>query len=357
MSKETITKKTIITNKTDYKKAPKIELHCHLDGSLRPESVLDELKAIEYANIDLDVDKIRELLIVPPNCSSLIEYLSCFELPLKAMQRKSSIERFTYEVFQDASEENVKYLELRFAPILHTRMGLSLDEIIESSINGMNKAKADFDIEGGIILCCMKNYSEKSAIDTIKAGEKFIGNGVVGVDLAGPEDEGFAKKFIEPMKLARKLGYNITIHAGEAASGKNVYDAITLLGAQRIGHGIRINDNKAAYDIVKKSNALLEVCPISNVDTNTVENINLHPVFDYLKDGINISINTDNRTVSNTTMTKELNLIDSVFGLDMDSYKKIYYNTVESSFASDEVKCRLKRNFEEYYHELLVSKK
>ena len=353
MSKKVIAKKDIITNKTNYKKAPKIELHCHLDGSLRPESVLDELKAIEYENADLSVDKIKELLTVPENCSSLVEYLSCFELPLKVMQRRSSIERFTYEVFQDASEENVKYLELRFAPILHTKLELSLHEVIESSINGMNRAKADFSIEGGIILCCMKNYSEKAAIDTIKAGEKFIGEGIVGIDLAGPEDEGFAKKFIEAMKLARTLGYNITVHAGEAASGKNVYDAITLLGAQRIGHGIRINDNKDAYDIVKKNNILLEVCPTSNVDTNTIVNINLHPVIDYLKDGIGISINTDNRTVSNTTMTKELNLIDSVFGLDMDSYKKIYYNTVESSFASDEVKCRLKRNFEEYYHEFL----
>ena len=318
----------------------KIELHCHLDGSLRPSSVLDLLRK-KGLDGGINEDNIGELLKVEGDCDSLVTYLEKFDLPLIVMQDAESLERLSYEVFEDAYRENVAYLELRFAPVLHTREGLGQDEIIASVISGMNRAKSTYNIEGNIIVCCMKNLSEQAAIDTINAGYKYLGKGLVGVDLAGPEDEGFAQKFINAMSLARNMGYNITIHAGEAGSGQNVLDSIQVLGAQRIGHGVNLYQSEKAYKLVKEKNINLEVCPTSNLQTKAVKALEKHPAIYYYTNGISISINTDNRTVSNTSLTDELDMVGKVLSIDMTSYKKLYESAVEASFADKETKDKL----------------
>lgn len=325
----------------DFLELPKIELHCHLDGSLRVDSVLEEI-TLQNINIsEKELNSMDSILRAPQNCTSLVEYLSAFDMPLKVLQSKRAIRRFTFEVFEDAYKENIVYLELRFAPILHTQNGLSMKEVISSAINGMNDAKNKYDIEGGLILCCMKNFSEKDAINTIESGKEFLGKGVCAVDLAGPEDEGFAYKFINAMSLAKKYGYNITIHAGEAGSAQNVYDAINILHADRIGHGVRSIESKDVYKLVKEKKILLEICPTSNVQTKTVKNLENHPLVKYFKNDISFSINTDNRTVSATTETKECSIVAKLIGMNVDDYKKIYYNTVRAIFASDKVKQKL----------------
>lgn len=325
----------------DFLELPKIELHCHLDGSLRVDSVLEEI-TLQNINIsEKELNSMDSILRAPQNCTSLVEYLSAFDMPLKVLQSKRAIRRFTFEVFEDAYKENIVYLELRFAPILHTQNRLSMKEVISSAINGMNDAKNKYDIEGGLILCCMKNFSEKDAINTIESGKEFLGKGVCAVDLAGPEDEGFAYKFINAMSLAKKYGYNITIHAGEAGSAQNVYDAINILHADRIGHGVRSIESKDVYELVKEKKILLEICPTSNVQTKTVKNLENHPLVKYFKNDISFSINTDNRTVSATTETKECSIVAKLIGMNVDDYKKIYYNTVRAIFASDKVKQKL----------------
>lgn len=325
----------------DFLELPKIELHCHLDGSLRVDSVVEEIRT---QNIDIsedDIVNINSILKAPQDCTSLVEYLSAFDMPLKVLQSKRAIRRFVFEVFEDAYKENIVYLELRFAPILHTQKGLSMKEIISSAIEGMNNAKDRYDIEGGLILCCMKNFSEEDAISTIESGKEFLGKGVCAVDLAGPEDEAFAYKFINAMKLAKEYGYKITIHAGEAASAQNVKDSIKLLHADRIGHGVRTIESEEVYNLVKENNVLLEICPTSNLQTKTVESLEKHPLIKYFKDGLAFSINTDNRTVSDTTETKECSIVSKLVCMNVDDYKKIYYNTVGAIFASDKVKQKL----------------
>jgi len=318
----------------------KIDLHRHLDGSLRLESIIDEAH-IQDIYIGDSVDDIKNKVTASEQEDSLLDYLKCFDIPLKLMQTERAIERFTYDFFEDAHKEGLVYVEVRFAPILHTRMGLDLKTIIKSVKVGMDKACEKYGIEGNIILSCMKNFSEEDAIATIEAGKEFIGKGVVGVDLAGPEDEGFAHKFIHSMELARKYGYKITVHAGEAGSGQNVLDSIELLGAQRIGHGVRLFDNSTAYGIVVDRGILLEICPTSNVQTSAVESIDKHPFVEYYKNGVNISFNTDNTRVSDTNINKELYIAHKMLGLDKDGYKKLYIDTVEASFASEVVKNRL----------------
>lgn len=257
------------------------------------------------------------------------------------MQSKESLRRIAFELYEDAAKENVKYMEIRFAPILHTMEGLKIDEVIESVLDGINDAEKQYNIKGNLILGCMRFMSIEKAYEVIEAGKKFIGKGVVAIDLCAAEEEGFCRKFVEPMKLARKYGYRITIHAGETGIGKNVLEAVELLGAERIGHGVFIRNCKEAYDIVKEKNVTLEMCPTSNVQTKAVKDFNDHPMYDFFKDGINVTVNTDNRIVSNTDMTNEIHIAFSKFNITYEDYIEIYKKSVEASFADIKIKNEL----------------
>jgi len=319
-------------------KLPKIELHCHLDGSIRVDTIIDIAKK---ENIKLDSYEkcdVEKLVQVPNDCTSLNEYLKRFDLANKVMQKSEYIKRITFELLEDAQKENVKYIEVRFAPLLHLNGGLSIEEIIQSAIDGINEAEKIYDIKGNLILCCMRTMSEEDAILVVEEGKKFLNKGVVGIDLAGPEEEGFVKKYKNALELANKYGYKITIHAGEAASGQNVIDAINIGKAQRIGHGVRIKDMKDAYDLVKQTKVVLEMCPTSNIQTKAVENFNDYPLYDFYKDGINISINTDNRTVSNINLTHEIKLIFDNFNMNKEEYVDMYLNNVNATFADEPTK-------------------
>ena len=202
----------------------------------------------------------------------------------------------------------------------------------------MKDAVKRYDIRGNIILSCMRTMSVESAFEVVEKGRKFLGKGVVAIDLCASEEEGFCRRFIEPIALARNYGYRVTIHAGETGVGKNVLEAVELLGAERIGHGVFIKDCAEAYNIVKERQVVLEMCPTSNVQTKAVRDYREHPIYQFHKDGIKVTINTDNRTVSDTTMTKECQLVNSEFNLSEEDYRQIYLNSVEASFADKETK-------------------
>lgn len=326
----------------DLFKLPKIELHCHIDGSVRPETIIDIAKKENIELTSYDIQDIRKEIVVPLECESLNEYLKAFAIPNLVMQSKESLRRITFELYEDAAKENVKYMEVRFAPVLHTVKGLSLEEVIESVLDGIKDAEKEFDIKGNLILGCMRFMSVEKAFEVVEAGKKFIGKGVVAVDLCAGEEEGFCRKFARPIELARKYGYRVTIHAGETGIGENVLEVVELLGAERIGHGVYIKDCTEAYKIVKEKNITLEMCPTSNVQTKAVDSFKSHPIYDFYKDGINLSINTDNRTVSDTTMTREAEIVSENFNITFEEYKNIYNMSVEASFASDEIKTELK---------------
>lgn len=327
----------------DLFKLPKIDLHCHLDGSVRPETIIDIANKENIKLNSYDINDVKKEIIVPLNCSSLDEYLRAFTIPNLVMQSKESLRRIAFELYEDAAKENVKYMEVRFAPVLHTERGMTLEEVIESVLMGIHDAEEKFDIKGNLILGCMRFMSVEKAFEVIEAGKKFLNEGVVAIDLCAGEEEGFCRKFIEPIALAKKHGYRVTIHAGEAGIGENVLEAVKLLGAERIGHGVYIKDCKEAYEIVKENHIILEMCPTSNVQTKAVNSFKNHPIYEFYKDGINISINTDNRTVSDTTMTDEIKIVKENFDITLEDYKKIYNMSVEASFASDEIKDDLKK--------------
>jgi adenosine deaminase len=322
---------------------PKIELHCHLDGSVRPETIIDIAKREGIRIPSFDKEEIKKELIAPLDCESLDEYLEKFSTPNLVMQSKANLKRITFELFEDAAMENVKYMEVRFAPLLHTRKGLSVEEIIQSVLTGMKEAEEQFDIKGNIILSCMRTMSVESAFEVVEKGKVFLGEGVVAIDLCASEEEGFCGEFIEPIALAREYGYRVTIHAGETGIGKNVLEAVEWLGAERIGHGVFIKDCVEAYNIVKEKQIVLEMCPTSNVQTKAVNQFSDHPIYDFHRDGIKVTVNTDNRTVSDTTMAKECDLVSNEFAMSCEEYKQIYMNSVQASFANGKTKEELKK--------------
>ena len=321
------------------RKLPKIELHCHLDGSVRVDTIIDIAKKEGLKLDSYDRCDIEKLVQVSSDCTSLNEYLKRFDLANKVMQSSKNIKRITFELLEDAQKENIKYIEIRFAPLLHLDGGLSIEEVIQSVIDGITEAEKIYDIKGNIILSCMRTMSEEDAILVVEEGKKCV----VAIDLAGPEEEGFVKRYKKAIELARSYGYNVTIHAGEAASGQNVIDAINILKAQRIGHGVRIKDMKDAYDLVKESGVALEMCSTSNIQTKAIENFSKYPLYDFYKDGINLSINTDNRTVSNIDLSNEIKLISNEFNMSKEEYIDIYLKSVEAIFADESIKEWLRR--------------
>jgi adenosine deaminase len=322
---------------------PKIELHCHLDGSLRPETIIDIAKKEGISIPSFDRNEIQREITAPLECKSLDEYLKSFTIPNLVMQSKESLRRITFELLEDAARENVKYIEVRFAPLLHTVRGLAVEEIIQSAIDGIKSAEEKYDIKGNLILSCMRTMPVDRVFEVVEKGKEFLGRGVVGIDLCASEEEGFCEKFVEPIALARKYGYRVTIHAGETGIGKNVLEAVELLGAERIGHGVFIKDCVEAYKIVKEREVTLEMCPTSNVQTKAVNGFNEHPIYDFYKDGIKVTVSTDNRTVSDTNMTKECSIVLKEFNITYEDYKQIYYNSVEACFADLGTKEKLKK--------------
>lgn len=327
----------------NFKYLPKIELHCHLDGSVRPSTVIELAKKKNIELPSLNEIEIQKLMVAPKNCSSLDEYLKRFDLPGLVMQDEEGLERIAFELMEDAFSENIVYIEIRFAPLLHVSKGLTVKQVISSVLNGIKRAENQFDIKGNLILSCMRTMSVESSYEVIESGKEFLGNGVVAVDLCSSEYDDFCFKFEKPIALARSYGYRVTIHAGETGIGKNVLDAINILKAERIGHGIFIKDHEEAYNLVKEKNITLEMCPTSNLQTKAIDHLFNYPLEKFYKDGIKVTLNTDNRTVSNVDLTNEYSVIINEFNMDEEDYKNIYLNSVKACFANDEIKNKLKR--------------
>lgn len=326
----------------NFEVLPKIELHCHLDGSLRTDTVLEIARNEKIQLPTYDKEQLSKELRVPENCTSLVEYLNRFNIPIKIMQSKESLRRVAFELMEDAAKEGVKYIEIRFAPVLHTEGGLTITQVIQNVIEGMKEGEKAFGIHGNIILSCLRHRGPNSAAMVVEAGKEFLGKGVVAIDLCGAEEEGFAKNFTKEMALAKSYGYRVTIHAGETGFASNVEEAVRLLGAERIGHGVSVENLKEAYDLVKEKGITLEMCPTSNLHTKITKAYGEHPLLKYYRDGIKVTFNTDNRTVSDTTITNECVKINEAIGFTMEEYKNIYLDSVEAAFASEKVKAELR---------------
>lgn len=316
----------------EIEKLPKIELHLHLDGSVRLETASELL--------DKDINEIKEFMIAPNKCLDLNDYLTKFEMPIKIMQTKENLIRIAHELVLDLEKENVIYAEIRFAPIKHTLEGLSLDEVIESVLIGLKRGN----IKTNLILCMMRDSSYDENLKIIELSKRYLNKGVVGLDLAGAEAIYKTEKFESLFSIINSYNIPFTIHAGEADGIDSVESAINFK-TTRIGHGIRSIESIDTVKKIKDNNILLEVCPTSNVQTNVVKDYKSHPIKKLFDLGVKVCINTDNRTVSNTTLTNEyINIINSL-NFSIDDIIKMNIDAINSSFLDNNQKDELLKKY------------
>ena len=322
------------------KDMPKIVLHLHLDGSIDMEDAYLWAKA---DGLKITKKELEQELQVNDDCHNLNDYLEKFDLPCKLLQTCERLEKTSYHLFLKLSKMNVKYAEVRFAPNKHLAKNLTLDDVVISVINGMNKANVETGIMGGIILSMMRGDSKEDNIRVINLAQKYLKKGVVAIDLAGAEAIYPTTDYVDLFRYAKIKGIPFTIHAGEAAGVESIKAALDA-GAKRIGHGIRAIDDEAIQKIIVDKQVLLEVCMTSNYQTEAVKG--KHPIEKLYNNGIKISINTDNDTVSNIDINKEYTKILNETDLTMDDLGKCNKESIDYIFADQVVKDKLQKEFE-----------
>ena len=322
------------------KDMPKIVLHLHLDGSIDME---DAYLWAKEDGLKITKKELEQELQVNDDCHNLNDYLEKFDLPCKLLQTCERLEKTSYHLFLKLSKMNVKYAEVRFAPNKHLAKNLTLDDVVISVINGMNKANVETGIMGGIILSMMRGDSKEDNIRVINLAQKYLKKGVVAIDLAGAEAIYPTIDYIDLFRYAKIKEIPFTIHAGEAAGVESIKAALDA-GAKRIGHGIRAIDDEAIQKIIIDKQVLLEVCMTSNYQTEAVKG--KHPIEKLYNNGIKISINTDNDTVSNIDINKEYTKILNETDLTMDDLWKCNKESIDYIFADQVVKDKLQKEFE-----------
>src|SRR5688572_28337796 len=289
-------------------KLPKTDLHCHLDGSLRLDTVLDLARKQGVALPTIDRDGLFKLLYAGEHVASLDEYLRAFDITLSVLQTEEGLDRVAYELAEDAHRENVRYIEVRYSPLLHLQQGLRPAQVVEAVLRGLRTAKRELGIRYGVILCAIRSLSAESSLRIAELCVAFKNRGVVGFDLAGSEINNPAKVHRPAFQLVIDNNINCTAHAGESFGPDSVAQAIHKCGAHRIGHGTRLVENGDLLNYVNDHRIPLEVCPSSNLQTKAALGWDTHPVDFFVDYGLRVTINTDNRLMSDTTVTRELHL-------------------------------------------------
>ncbi|MBR3832835.1 MAG: adenosine deaminase [Lachnospiraceae bacterium] len=318
----------------DFKNKILLDLHCHLDGSFSPEFI----KKATGDSRDLTI--LNKLLSAPDNCSSLTEYLTCFDLPIKALQTKENITSGVLDVLSKAHNDGMKYIELRFAPSCSMEEGLSLPEIYEAAITGSKLGFEKYGIYSNIILCAMRHHDTSTNMKILDTMYDYVGHGICALDLAGDESMFPNQDFTDLFKKAKAMNIPFTIHSGECGSVENVRLAMEF-GARRIGHGIALIKDASLMEDIKNMRIGLELCPVSNFQTKAWTDYATYPLRNFLDKGLLATINTDNRTVSQTSMARELSLASSKLNITKRDYLTMNKNSVEVSFADDNLKHKL----------------
>lgn len=307
----------------------KYDLHCHLDGSLSLET-MKRLAGCVGKELPKD-EELAGLLQVTDECRSLREYLEKFDLPLSYLITRDSFKIAAENLLKEAAQEGVGYMEIRFAPLLSCREDLPVNAIVEGALEGIG-AGEKHGITGRLILCAMRHMDVEQNLQIVDVAKRYLGEGVCAIDLAGDE-KGFPvlgqKRLFE---YASEMGVPYTIHAGECGSVQSMKDAISL-GTRRIGHGIAAAKDRELQEYCAKNRICFEMCPISNLHTKAVPSIEDYPIVQFLEMGIPVTINTDNRMVSNTTITKEWELLKEHFHLTESDFKVLMENAAEAAFC------------------------
>jgi len=313
---------------------PKTDLHVHLDGSLRYKTIFDLARKQKVDLPAKTVEELKKMVTCTGACKSLEEYLVGFNITLSVLQEEEALFRTAYELAEDAAKENIRYMEVRYSPILHTQKGLRLTQISDAVIDGLRSAEKKFNIRTGVIICGIRNMDPSHSVTLAELAVAYKNKGVVGFDLAGAEYNHPAIHHKEAFDLALKNNLNLTIHAGEAFGPESISQAIHNCGSHRIGHGTRLCEDGDLLNYVNDHRIPLEICIKSNFHTKAVPSIKNHPFNFYLDYGLRVTINTDNRMISDTTIADEYMIALQEFGLNYIELKNIIINGFKSTFCS-----------------------
>jgi adenosine deaminase len=327
---------------------PKAELHVHLDGCLRLPTIA-ALAAEHGIDLTVPAERLRDACIVPDECPSLAAYIERFVIPLMVLQRPEALERAVYELCQDAAGENVRYIEPRFAPSLHMRQGMTVDGAISAACRGWAAGSRDFGLEGGLILCAMRHRPPEQNLEVARIGAKHLGRGVIGFDIAGDEAPYPILEHLEALRYAKAAGYGLTAHAGEGAGAESVRAAVEVVGVSRVGHGTRSCEDPSLLGVLRERMTCLDMCPYSNVQTKSVVDLRSHPLRFYYDLGIPVTVSTDSRTCSDTTVTLEMQRVAAALDFQVAELWHITMTALDVGFAPVEVRRQVR---EEYVEEM-----
>ena len=328
---------------------PKVLLHEHLDGVLRPETVIDLANSVGYADLPTsNPGALAHWFHQGANQGSLAKYLEGFKHTIAVTQTEEALERVAYEQAEDLSRDGVVYYETRFAPLFHTQRGLTHQQVVSAVLKGMARGRQEFGLQSGLIICAMRNMNV--SLEMAELAVDFRERGVVGFDLAGEEGGYPPKKHVDAFHYIQRENFNITVHAGEGFGKESIWQAIQYCGAHRIGHGTRLIDDIAVADgkavklgdlaqYVLDKRIPLEICLISNVHTGATPSLEQHPFKILYQEKFRVTLNTDNRLMSDTSMTKEFEAAAATFGLTVDDFEKITINAMKSAFLPYNQRC------------------
>jgi adenosine deaminase len=310
---------------------PKTDLHIHLDGSIRPDTLIELAREYGKPLPVWDASSLRDYMYVT-DARDLVDYLARFDITLSVLQTGAALERVAFEMVEDAAAESVRYMEVRFSPILNTRDRLSMHDAVDAVVRGLRAGEAQFGTRSGVIVCALRNMSPGTSVELARVAVDFKDRGVVAFDLAGPERGHPPAAHRDAFLVAARANLPVTVHAGEAFGPESIHQALHDCGARRIGHGTRLFEDPDLMAYVNDFRIPLEICLTSNVQTRVTESVEQHPVRRYYDAGLVVTLNTDNRLMSGTTVTDEFWRAHLHLGFTGEQLRDVAMMGFESAF-------------------------
>jgi adenosine deaminase len=322
------------------RRIPKAELHCHLDGSVRPATLLELGREYKIPMPRDSADALREYMLVS-DAKSLEDYLKRFEVTVSVMQTADAIEQIAYELGVDAAADGVRYIEVRNAPILNSRGKLEMGDALEAQLRGLERAERECGIIARSIVCSLRQLPPETSLELAQLAVAYKSKGVVAFDLAGGEMGFPASAHSDAFAYARKHNLAVTVHAGEGDGARSVRDAVHKCGADRLGHATRLIEDPELTQYVNDRRIGLEICLTSNVQTHAAKSYETHPLRYYFDHGMNLTLNTDNRLMSGTTLSDEYAFAAKHLGFSLDELCTLALNGFEAAFLPWEQRVKL----------------
>jgi adenosine deaminase len=330
-------------------KIPKVELHIHLEGSIPIETLFEFIQRDGNESLIKSISDLRDKL----KYKDFPHFIELWIWKNKFIKSERDFETITYQVLKELDKQNVKYAEIFYSPGDYDKYGFSAKLITENIIKARNKAHKDFGIRSEFIVDVIRDLDADEGLKKIEELKEYLGKGLIGVGLGGSEHNFPAKRHKEVYKRAKELGYRLVAHAGEADGAESIWDSINSLNTERIGHGVRANEDPELVSYLKEKQIPLEVCPISNVKTGVYNSIKEHPVKEYFDKGLMITINSDDPVMFNTSINKEYITLYNELDFSLKDLKKISMSGIEASFLSNIEKEEMKTIFEKEWNDIL----